>query len=230
MGLPRADTRAKRRKERSKRNAIPTGPTAGQIMGATPQAFSGYQTGAATAYGNQGGQDAQSAALGRWQQVMNGGRTAADAFAQQQAQNQFQQNSAAQRQAAVQQAQARGMGSGAGLVGSLAGSQADANAAANFGAQMAQNTQGRMDQAAQQAGALGGQMNETAFNQQFGRGQANDAFNQWAQGANAGALQQGYENDINRYQMTQAKNQSKWNKIMGVINGAVGAVGAGFGG
>ena len=108
-----AKQRAKRWfKDRFGHHKIPHAPTADELYGG-PRAFSGYQT-QASQYDPQL-LAAQYGVLGRDQQIMANGRTAADAQMENQALTQSQQATAAERMAAVQQANARGMHLYAGL-------------------------------------------------------------------------------------------------------------------
>jgi hypothetical protein len=175
---------------------MPKGPSAQDLYGG-PRAFSGHQT-----------EQAQAAQpyLSTLNQISRTGFTPTDrgAFAQQQ--QQANQGEQAQRGAIEQNAAARGqLGGGLQFAQALAAQQGGANRAQEAGTQMAVAGADRR-MAATQAGAnLAGQA-----------GAANDAFNQFATGAQAGAAQGAYQNQMAGYQQKKANQQQWWDRLSGL--------------
>lgn len=175
-------------------------PTAGQLYSG-PQAWSGYRPEAANAQGDAASLQAARGALGQLQGVADQGVTAQGRQQMAAHLRQAQQASSGSRQAALQGASARGTSTGgAGLAAGLSGSAADANAAADAAAALtAQGEQNRIG-AMNSVGSLGMGLDQQTYAQEAGRGSAADAFNQWASEQQAGALQQGYQNEMADYE------------------------------
>jgi len=159
--------------------------------------------------------------------------------------NRVNQNTAARSNAIAQQSAARGLG-GSGLDAALKASaeQGGANAASNAGIEAQNSANQRALGSISQLGNLGAQINQ----QEFNRGQAQDAFNQWNAGAqnqfalanqaaqnnasivNAGGNMQNQQFNQGQYQQgnqfqqqMQMANQQQNVQLLGSVLGAAGA-------
>lgn len=125
-------------------------------------------------------QQAQYDALASLQDIGEDGLTAQDKADLSRIQTQEQAQARGAREALMQSMEARGMGgSGASLLAQLTANQAAATDQSQRDLDIAGQAQARKLQAIQQAGALGGQMQQTAFSQAAQKAQAQDAINQF---------------------------------------------------
>ncbi len=193
----------------------------GQLSPQLEGAFQQSQTGLNGMQFNQGGQQAQMAALSQMQGLaQNGGL---DAQAQQQTQqaiNETNANAQGQIGAIVNNAAARGMGQGGGamLAGELQAAQGGANSAAQVGQSAAANAQMRALQAMQGSGYLGGQLNAQDYGQAAAAAQAQDAINRFNT-QNAQGIANANVTNANAAQAANlANSQSVANANTGVAN------------
>jgi len=124
---------------------------------------------------------AQYDALNQLQEIgQAGGLTAMDRAALNQISQEQNREARGAREAILQQAQARGAGgSGMEILAQLQAQQDAAQRASSRGFNVAGQAQERALQALQQAGGLGGQMQQTQFGQQAQIAQAQDAINRF---------------------------------------------------
>ena len=149
----------------------------------TPELEKAINTGpskAAQATGSTTGMGAEESSLAALQQLSQQGMSAADRA---QMAGLLQQANAAEqgnRQAIMQAAAQRGQGGGgADLMAQLQASQGGANSAAQGALQVGAQAQAARMAALQSAAALGGNINQQQFGQQFQTGQASDVMNQF---------------------------------------------------
>jgi len=160
---------------------------------------------------NPGLRDAQMQALRKLQEVGNeGGLTAVDKSQMNQIQNQVSNQNASNRNAVLQSYAQRGMG-GSGLeqAAQLMGSQAASQDASNQGFNVAAQAQQRALQAIQQAGELGGGIEQQQFGQKAQIGQAQDTINRF----NSANQQDVLGRNVQRDNYAQERNLDNQQKI-----------------
>ncbi len=150
-------------------------------------------------------------ALAKLQQIGNqGGLTSVDRAQLNQIQNQVSNQSAANRAATLQSMAQRGMaGSGAELATELAGNAAQTQSAADQGFNVAAQAQQRALQAIQQAGSMGGQIENTQFGEAAQKAQAQDAINRF----NAQNAQNVAGQNVQRANYAQERNLNAQQQI-----------------
>jgi hypothetical protein len=162
---------------------------------------------------------AQMLALSSLQDIGQNGMDAVDRQKMEKAKSDAAQYEQGQRQAILQNANQRGVGgSGLELMAQLQAQQAGATRASQGAIDMAAQSQQNKLQALQQAGALGGQMQNTQFNQQSSIAQAQDAINKF-NAQNKQQTQQfnvGNNMDAQKANLSNAQNVANTN--VGIAN------------
>ena len=149
------------------------------------------------------GRNAQNEALNQFSTWAQGGLTDADRLAQQSANRQAALQEQSQRGAIMQNAQMRGVGgSGLEMASALSAQQAGANRAQENQTAIA----GMAQQRAMQAAGAMGDLGSTMLNQDLARQQYQTQKEQYEQA------------------LKMQKKQNKWQNVMGVVNGVLGAV------
>lgn len=176
----------------------------------TGQGYTAAQQGPnalAGANGSAAGQSAQMQALRNLQQTAQGGLNAADRANLWEAQGQQAAQNRAAQGAILQGAAARGgANSGSTLAAQLSAAQGAQTAGANAGVSAAGGAANRALQANQQAGELGGNIDQQAFGKQATIGGAQNAIN----ANNAGAL-----NSAGQFNANAANSASQFNSNAG---------------
>lgn len=159
---------------------------------------------------NDATKQAQLNALAQLQEIgSSGGMTLSDRANLEKTEGNLAADLRGQREAILQDAAQRGgYGSGSALTAQLMAQQGSANRAHDTALQTEASARDRALQAIQQAGTLGGQMQQTEFNQKAQQAAAQDAINKWnaenQQGV--GHSNTGVQNQAAQYNLGNAQN------------------------